>query len=389
MNEFIKRIVPADRLSGERPWATRIDWILFLAFFLIVCAGLVTMNSFVGDNSFFERQIMWAPISIIFFFLISFIDFRFLRRTEVVVTLLIVIVTFLLALLALGITVKGAQSWFNFGGISFEPADLAKIILVILLAKYFSRRHIEIANVRHILVSGAYSFILFALIVLQPDFGSAIIIFCIWLGMVLVSGISKKHLLVVFLGAIIIFGVLWNFGFKDYQKQRIMTFIHPLSDIRGVGYNVWQSTIAFGSGELWGKGIGYGTQSKLKFLPEYQTDFIFAAFAEEWGFFGVIILFGLYGVVIWRILVNSFHGATNFEILFGLGVATYIASHFIIHVGMNIGLLPVTGIPLPFMSYGGTHLLMESTALGILMGMRGYAKTAHKDLVHNEFIGPV
>lgn len=389
MSEFIRKIIPQDRLSGERPWSTKIDWILFLAVSLIIGAGLVTMNSFVGDNTFFEKQTIWASVSIIFFFLVSFIDFRFLRRTEVVVTLFIVAVSILLFLFGLGITVKGSQSWFNLGGISFEPADFSKIVLIILLAKYFSRRHIEIANIRHILVSGIYSFILFILIVLQPDFGSAMIVFCIWLGMVLVSGISKKHLLIVFLGGVMIFGILWNFGFEEYQKQRIMTFVHPLNDIRGVGYNVWQSTIAFGSGEIWGKGIGYGTQSKLKFLPEYQTDFIFSAFAEEWGFIGVMILFGLYLTVIWRILFNAFHGATNFEILFGMGVAIYIISHFTIHVGMNIGLLPVTGIPMPFMSYGGTHLLMELTSLGILMGMRGYAKTAHKDLVHNEFIGPV
>jgi rod shape determining protein RodA len=190
------------------------------------------------------------------------------------------------------------------------------------------------------------------------------------------------------LAGIVAFGLLWSFGFKDYQKARIMTFINPMADIHGTGYNAYQSTIAVGSGQLWGKGVGYGTQSRLKFLPEYQTDFIFSAFAEEWGFIGVIIIFSLFGIVVWRIIKTSMMGATNFEILFGIGVAILIIVHFIINIGMNIQLLPVTGTTLPFLSYGGTHLITEFTGLGILMGMRRYRRVAHKDESKNEFIGP-
>ena len=162
--------------------------------------------------------------------------------------------------------------------------------------------------------------IIFILILLQPDLGSAIIIFFLWLGMVLVSGISKKHLLAVFLTGIVVFGGLWGLVFKPYQKARIESFIHPLTDISGTGYNAYQSTIAVGSGQIFGKGIGYGTQSKLQFLPEYHTDFIFAAFAEEWGFIGVCLLFILYGIIFWRMLRIASRGATNFEVLFGLGL---------------------------------------------------------------------
>ncbi len=146
--------------------------------------------------------------------------------------------------------------------------------------------------------------------------------------------------------------------------------------------------VAVGSGEMWGKGLGYGTQSRLKFLPEYQTDFIFAAFAEEWGFAGIIILFTLYGIIIWRIIMNAMNGATNFEILFGAGVAVFFIVHMVVNIGMNMHLLPVTGTPLPFMSYGGTHILTEFMALGILMAMRRYSRSTHKDAVNNEFIGP-
>lgn len=151
-----------------------------------------------------------------------------------------------------------------------------------------------------------------------------------------------------------------------------MTFLDPLSDIQGAGYNAYQSTVAVGSGEIFGKGIGYGTQSKLLFLPEYETDFIFAAFAEEWGIVGVSILFTLFAILILRLLYHAINGATNFEKLFTTGVAIYLLSHFFIHVGINIGLLPVTGTTVPFLSYGGSHLVTEFAALGMVLAMRKY-----------------
>ncbi len=371
------------KIAGAR----HMDWLLVGALLPIIGAGLVTMNSFTGENGYFEKQLIWVCISLIVFFIFSFIDFRFLRKTSVLVWIFTATVSVLGTLFIIGTVTKGAQSWFKLGLFSIQPADPAKLVLILILAKYFSRRHVEIANVRHILVSGFYAFVIFLLVVLQPDFGGAIIIFAIWFGMVLVSGISKKHLLAVFLIGATSFGFLWGFVFKDYQKNRIMTFIHPLADVRGIGYNAYQSTITVGSGQFWGKGLGYGTQSRLKFLPEYQTDFIFAAFAEEWGFAGVIILFLLYGIVFWRILYIASLGATNFEILFGVGIAIWFMAHFVVHVGMNIALLPVTGLTIPFMSYGGSHLLTTFGALGILMGMNRYARAAHKDVIKNEFLG--
>ncbi len=369
-----------------------IDWVLFLATLPLLGAGLVTMNSFNTDaaffSGFFAKQIIWIVVSMSVFFGLSFIDFRFLRKTWVSVFLFIGSCGLLLTLFAVGKVAKGALSWFDLGLFSFQPSDPIKLVLIIILAKYFSRRHIEIANPRHILVSGLYAFVIFALVLVQPDFGSAVIIFFIWFGMVLMSGLSRKHLFGLIMVGVLVFVGLWNFGFKDYQKARIMTFINPMADIHGTGYNAYQSTIAVGSGQFWGKGVGYGTQSRLKFLPEYQTDFIFSAFAEEWGFVGVIILFSLFGIVVWRIIKISMRGATNFEILFGSGVAILIVVHFIINIGMNIQLLPVTGTTLPFLSYGGTHLLTEFAGLGILMGMRRYRRVAHKDQAKNEFIGP-
>lgn len=358
-----------------------IDWLMFFSALLISLAGLVTMSSFVGENTFFERQLLWIGISVTAFLVCSMVDFRFLRRTGVVVALFLISCAALVALFFFGSVFKGAQSWFDFGFFAFQPSDPIKLVVILVLAKYFTRRHVEIAHIRHIIVSALYVFVIFILVFLQPDFGSALIIMSLWFGMVLVSGISKRHLFFVLGTGVLAFAILWLFVFAPYQKQRIMTFIHPLTDIQGAGYNAYQSTIAVGSGELAGKGIGFGTQSKLSFLPEYQTDFIFAAFAEEWGFVGVLLLFSLFGVLFYRIIRLSFHGASNFEVLFGLGVAILFISHFVIHVGMNIGLLPVTGTTIPFMSYGGSHLLTEFVALGVVSGMSRYRRAVHREVI--------
>ena len=364
-----------------------IDWILLGSALLIAGAGLLTMSSFIGTGKFAQHQIVWLFISLIIFFLASGIDWRFLRNTKIIVWLFIGSVALLSGLFVLGSVFKGAQSWFSLGAFSLQPADPVQLVVILLLAKYFSRRHIEIANIRHIIVSGFCVLIIAVLILLQPDFGSAIIIFLLWLGMVLVSGISKKHLLLVFLVGAVVFGGLWGFVFKPYQKDRISTFIHPLTDIRGAGYNSYQATIAIGSGQVLGKGIGYGTQSRLKFLPEYQTDFVFAAFAEEWGLIGVFLLFLLYGIIFWRMLNISSRGDSNFEILFGLGLTILFFIHFVVHIGMNMSLLPVTGKTLPFMSYGGSHLLTEFFGLGVLMGMKRHSRAIHKDTARNEMVG--
>lgn len=367
----------------------RLDWLLLCSLLPLLGAGLVTMNAFATESYFFQRQLIWIGLAFLLFFAFSLIDWRFLRRSGVLVSLFFLSCAVLLLLTVAGQTVKGAQSWFRVGSLSLQPADFMKLILILVLAKYFSRRHIEIAHFRHIFISGIYALVPFGLILLQPDFGSALIFFLIWFGIVIFAGISKKHLLAVFLSGALAFFLLWNFAFAPYQKARIITFLHPLADIRGAGYSSFQSTIAIGSGRVLGKGVGYGTQSRLKFLPEYQTDFIFAAFAEEWGLVGVFLFFLFFGLVIWRLLRISLLGETNFETLFGIGLVIMLASHFVINVGMNLGLLPVTGLTLPFVSYGGSHLLAEFAGLGILMGMHAYGRSYHRDDMRNEFFGPV
>lgn len=368
----------------------RIDWLLVLFIFPIIIFGLVTMKNFVPEEysgDFFSKQIIWILVSFAVFFIFSFIDFRFLKRTNVLVSLFLFICFTLLLLFVLGNVSHGAKSWFNFGLFYFQPVDVVKLVLVLILAKYFSRRHVEIRDVKHIFISFFYALVPLVLVLLQPDFGSAMIVGFIWLGMVLVSGISKTHLFLVFASGAIVFLALWFLVFAPYQKARISNFINPVADIHGSGYNAFQSTIAVGSGQIFGKGLGFGTQSRLKFLPQPQSDFIFAAYAEEWGLIGGILVLSLYGLVIWRILYSATLGDSNFEILFGMGIAIFFMSQILINIGMNLGLLPVTGIPLPFMSYGGSHLLTEFAGLGILMSMRRYARIAHRDKMKNEFLG--
>jgi rod shape determining protein RodA len=364
------------------------DWILIVAIIPIVLGGLATMTSFTAQAGFFSRQLIWIIIGAIVVFLIARSDMRFLRDSRYIIIFYIASLFLLVAVLFLGKTIKGAKSWFSFGGFfSFEPADIVKLLVIMVLAKFFSRRHVEIARVKYLLISAVYAFIPIALIMLQPDFGSALVVAGLWLGMSLIAGISWKQIIIIF-GAIIAgFVLMWLFVFHPYQKARIETFINPTADIRGRGYNAYQSVIAVGSGGILGKGLGYGTQSRLNYLPEYQTDFVFAAFAEEWGFVGSLIIIACFIVVLWRLVVHAQRGASNFETLFCAGFAMLIFGHMIVNIGMNIGIMPVTGIPLPFMSYGGSHLLGECIGLGIVLSMAKYERAMHPDDINNEFIG--
>jgi len=364
-------------MRGVRSLFLGFDWLLVVPSLILATLGLVTMYSFAGENIFFERQVIWIGVATLAMLVAMVPDYRFLRSGTVVFSLYVLFVVLLVLVLFIGEVTLGAQSRFNLGFFSLQPSDPAKLILIIMLAKYFSKRHEFIGDFRHIFISGLYTFAFFGLVFIQPDFGSAIILFFIWFGMVLVAGIKLRHLAIVFVLGTVAFAGLWQFGFEDYQKQRIMTFLDPLADIQGAGYNAYQSTVAVGSGQLLGKGIGYGTQSKLQFLPEYETDFIFAAFAEEWGLVGVLLLFSLFGLVIWRLLWHAIKAATNFERLFTTGVAVLFVSHFFVHIGMNIGLLPVTGTTVPFLSYGGSHLLTSFLALGMVMAMRRYRRSTY------------
>mgnify|MGYP001618136726 FL=1 len=363
------------------------EWPLLLIPLALSLLGVLTMHPFGEAASLAPRQLIWIGGAAFVFLVCSALDMRFIRRTPVIISGYAIVIALLGLLLVATHAIQGAKSWFDLGAFSLQPADPAKLVYIALLAKYFSRRHMEIGDFRHVLISGLYASIPIVLLLLQPDLGTAIILSAVWFGMILVSGISKKHLLVILAGGVIAGAALWTFALHDYQRTRIVSFLNPASDITGAGYNAYQATIAVGSGELMGKGIGYGTQSKLRFLPEYETDFIFAAYAEEWGFVGVTIVLILYALLLLRLLSIARRSATNFDAFFTIGIVLVLLAHIFIHVGINLGLLPVTGTTIPFMSYGGSHLLMEYAGLGIVASLARHGRSVPRDSATQEYEG--
>lgn len=347
-----------------------LDWVLIFAALALAFCGLITAKSFGGaptSDYFYWRQLGWIILGLAIFFITSFVDWSFLKTNSI---FLIILYLFILALLIFlvisGESIRGASSWLRIYSISVEPVELLKPVLVLILAKYFSKRHVEIARFSHLFVSGIYVGIPAVLVLLQPDLGSAFILGAIWLGMALVSGIQKKHLIWLFLVLVVLASISWEIFLLPYQKARILAFLDPAAVKSGAGYQSLQSTIAIGSGRIFGKGIGFGTQSRLEFLPEHTTDFIFAAFAEEWGFLGVIILFIFFGILLSRILKAGIYGESNFEKLYSCGLALLIFLQASVHVGMNSGIFPITGLGMPFLSYGGSSLASLFFSLGIL-----------------------
>jgi rod shape determining protein RodA len=363
------------------------SWPLLLPALALALLGVLTMHPFDGESSLAPRQLMWIGVGVFSFVVCVMSDMHIIRRTTVLVTGYVLVLVLLVLLLLFAHPVLGAKAWFSIGAFSFQPADLAKLVLIAFLAKYFSRRHVEIQHIRHLILSGAYSALIIGLILVQPDLGTAVILSIVWFGMVLVSGISKKHLAIVFMLGVIAAAGLWFFGLHDYQRTRIVAFLNPAADIRGAGYNAYQAVVAAGSGQMFGKGIGYGTQSKLQFLPEYETDFIFAAFAEEWGFAGVSLVLLLYGILLFSLLSIARRSATNFDAFFTIGVTLLLLAHVFIHAGINLGLLPVTGTTIPFMSYGGSHVVMEFTALGIVASLARHGRSAPREMAGQEYEG--
>ena len=364
-----------------------IDWSLIAPALILSALGMLTMYTFGVGASLAPRQLVWVVVGFSIYTIIASSDLRFIRRTPIIITAYGITLAMLLILLVAVHPVMGAKSWFVVGGFSFQPADLAKIVLITLLAKYLSRRHVEIAAWRHIIISGLYTLLFVFLVLVEPDLGTAVILGSIWLGLMMVSGISKKQLTAIGLLLLLTATGLWLFGLKPYQRDRIVSFINPAANRQGAGYNAYQSMIAVGSGELLGKGIGYGTQSKLRFLPQYQTDFIMAAYAEEWGFIGVILAFALYALLLARLFVIARSASTNFDAFFTLGVAVLFLAHLAIHSGINVGLLPVTGTTTPFMSYGGSHLVMEFVALGVVTSLARYGRSVPRALAEQEYEG--
>lgn len=366
---------PLHRCSST--WMLRrlkqLDWILIIAAVLLVGMGLLSIySSSMGREDFsnFKKQLIFGFLGLLLMFAFSFVNWRALRDDPYfILALYFFCILALVGLFFFGPEIRGVRRWYKLGPFSLDPVELTKIILIILLAKYFSMRHIEMYRVRHILLSGFYVLLPSALIFFQPDFGSIIILIALWLGVLIFSGIKLRHFLVLSLCGLLIFSLAWIFLMRDYQKERIISFIVP-ADPLGVNWSQQQAKIAIGSAGIFGQGFGKGSQTQYGFLPEPQTDFIFAAIAEEMGFLGAAVLFLLFSIFIWRVLKIALMAQTNFPRLFACGFAIVLVSQIFIHIAMNLGILPIVGIPLPLVSYGGSSLIAAFIALGILQNIK-------------------
>lgn len=351
----------------------KLDWGLIIPAVLLVCFGLVAIwSTCVAKEDFlnFEKQIIFFVIGFLLMILLSFFDYRILKNNSyLILTLYFICLFLLIGLQFFAPEIRGTKGWYKIGFLSLDPIEPTKIVILILLAKYFSMRHVEMYKFRHIIFSGIYVFLPAVLVFIKPDLGGVVILLTMWLGILLVSGIKIKHFLILLFCFIITAIFCWYFLLKDYQKERIVSFIFPY-DVLGTSWSQNQAEITIGSGRILGQGAGRGSQVQYGFLPEPHTDFIFSVIAEEWGFIGVLVLFILYINLIWRILKIAIRSQSNFPRLFTSGFAILLTCHFFINIGMNLSMLPVVGIYLPFLSYGGSGLIGNFIGLGILQSIK-------------------
>jgi len=349
------------------------NWRLILPAFLLSCFGLLSIFSSSisrGDFFNFKKQLAAVAISLVVAVAVGFVDLRFLKANSYLIfSLYILALSSLAGLLAVASQTRGIQGWYKLGPISIDPEPFVALVLIIVLSKYFSSRHVEINMLRSIAFSGIYVFVPVFLVLFQPDLGSSLSLIVIWLGMILFSGIRARHLILLAVLFGLAFALGWNFYLKDYQKQRIITFLNPTIDTRGAAWSAIQSKIAIGNGGLLGQGIGHGSQTQYGFLSEPKTDFIFSAICEEFGFLGIFILFVIFLALFWQIISVVFHAHSNFTRLFAFGFAFLLIAQICINIGMCLGLFPVVGIPLPFVSYSGSFTLAFYIGLGILMSL--------------------
>jgi rod shape determining protein RodA len=318
----------------------------------------------------FYKQLLFLILGLILMTGISFFDYRKLKSNSYVVLTVYLIPLIGLIGLFLMPAIRGSHRWYALGPINFDPMPFMALGLIIILAKFLSQRHAELHRFQYLLLSGFYAFWPVLLIFLQPNFGGATIFFLLWFGIILFSGIKTNHLLALLMGLLLIGSMLWSFGLEDYQQQRIISFLGWQDDPLGASWNVDQSRVAIGSGQIWGRGLLAGSQAKYGFLPEAKTDFIFAIMAEETGFIGILAIFGLFTLLIWRLLKICFRSVNNFGQLYCVGLIVFLTSSIFINIGMNLGLLPVVGLPLPFVSYGGSYLIALYAGLGLALSIR-------------------
>ncbi len=347
------------------------DWQLFTAVILLILMGLAAVYSVDlsrGANLFyFKKQLFALGIGLVLLFVASISQhtlWRYLAKWWYLFSFLL-----MGSVLIFGQTVRGTKGWFSFFGLSFQPVEMAKIGLILMIAYIISRFGRRFDRALFFFGTGIVTLLLIGLTMLQPDLGSAVLLGVIWFGMVWAVGARRLYLVLLTAGIILLAVSGWFFFLKDYQKNRLANFVNPGRDPLGSGYNVNQSIIAVGAGKIFGRGLGFGSQSQLRFLPEAQTDFIFSVIGEELGLAGVVAILVLFGLVFWRLLLIIQKSDDDFVAATSTGILILFFAQLFTNVGANLGLLPVTGVTLPFVSYGGSSLVINLLLVGILESM--------------------
>lgn len=361
----------------QRHLLKRADPVLLIIVALLLAVGLVMIYSctraslVAAGQSPFQKlhlQIAWLALGLIAMAGALTLDYEKIGSLSGV--LMAVVVALLILVLVIGAIqgeVRGTRRWIDIGPIHVQPSELAKIAVIIILAVYLAAREEEVDTLSLVSRSLVYAFIPTSLILLQPDLGTPVVIMFIWFVMLFVAGARITHLLAYVLAGVLLFGAAWNLGvIPQHQKNRLLAFRYPDADPKGAGWQLRQSLIAIGSGGMWGQGLFQGKQTQLGFIPDQETDFIFTAIGEEKGFFGCSVVLGLFGLLLWRTLHISANAKDRLGQLMAAGIAALFFLHLIVNVGMTLGMMPVKGMPLPFVSYGGSNLITNMICIGLL-----------------------
>jgi rod shape determining protein RodA len=346
----------------------RYDWWLGIAVAFLATASLLTLRS--AKPELFWPQVVWFAAGLLIIFFVSRFDIRPLSNYRwIVFTFYALALLLLVAVLIFGPVIREAKSWIVLGPLRFQPAEFAKVALIVMLAYFLAHKHRGIKHAKTVLTTMLFAALPVGLIFLEPDWGSALVVISVWVGFLVSSGLRTKHIIIGIAAVLILSALSWNFFLKDYQRERIVGFFEPTYDPLGINYSVIQAKIAIGSAGMWGKGFGQGTQTQLGFLTEPGTDFSFAAFTEEWGIFGGVLLLGAFFTLVVRVTLTGMRAGDAFSQFICLGTAILFLVEFFLNIGSNLGLLPVVGVTFPLFSYGGSSLLTKAFLIGIIQGV--------------------
>jgi rod shape determining protein RodA len=348
-----------------------VQLVLYAGLLAVIGLVMAYTNSPVGQplaaGSTFTRGLMWAAIAILVFTISCAFDYRWLKTFAwpiYAINLGLLVIT-----LALGTGVGGVARWVTIGGVQFQFSEIAKVLMIVVLANYLAGRQARLGELSTILGAGLLMVPPLALVMIQPDLGTSLVFGAILVGILFLSGASLRWLAILGAGALAALPLVWNYVLRDYQKLRLQSFLDPTADPLGSGYQLIQSQIAVGAGGFWGKGLTNGSQNQLDYLPVQATDFVFAILSEELGFIGGLLVFGLFTALIWRVLLVGWRSEDPFGLSFAAGFATMLLFQLLVNVGMVIGIMPITGIPLPFITHGGASLVSICVGLGILQSI--------------------